>query len=375
MFRAEPPDSLATEYLRRARELDDRTPAVVAAVALAEFSPLGSGGVPADLPSLLEFVGSVAHPLLESAALDLATSVALEQGDLPTAARTARNRVAQLPDIADEPGAALEVKDAMRVAVFCCLGAGDLPDAERYGVAQGNLGCLFEQRDIADEETLAPAALAGHWESVLARGTSWLADWETAGRPAAAGRALGPSAVALTHGLRGDDAARARWLDVVAGIRGVPLANACRGTGYGELFDALLLLHRGNPAAALDVLTARTSAGIYVTVFRQWAAATAAEAAVLARSPDASAFLATARVRSAGNPIADALTQRAQALAHRGVGLPVIAEAFDRLGAPYQAWRTRALAGTPGDLRRLDRSSLKEPSPLKDTGSPSATGA
>ena len=369
MFRDDPPDSLATEYLRRARELDDRTPAVVAAVALAEFSPLGKGGVPADLASLLEFVGSVGNPLLESAALDLATSVALEQGDLPSAGRTARNRVAHLPDIADEPGAAVEVKDALRVAVFCCLGAGDLTDAERYAVAQGQLGCFSEQRDIADEETLAPAALAGHWRTVLAHSASWLADWEMAGRPIAPGRALGPTAVALTHGLRGDDAARAHWLDVVAGIRGVPAANACRGNGYGELFDALLFLHRGNPSAALDVLTAHTSAGIYVTVFRQWAAASAAEAAVLARSPDASAFLATARVRSAGNPIADALTQRAEALAHRGVGLPVIAEAFDRLGAPYQAWRTRALAGTPGDLSRLDRS------PLKGTGSAAATGA
>ena len=148
---------------------------------------------------------------------------------------------------------------------------------------QRDLPFLREQHDLADEELLAPAALAGDWAGVFGTGERFLRDWVAAGRPAAPGRGLGPAAVALAYGLRSDDAERERWLGVLAEIRSVPRADAARGSGYGEVFDAMVSLEQGRPDEALTILTGGTERGIFALVFRQWSLALRAEAAVLSR--------------------------------------------------------------------------------------------
>jgi hypothetical protein len=60
----------------------------------------------------------------------------------------------------------------------------------------------------------------------------------------------------MVHGLRGDDAARAGWLAILAAVRGVAEHDAVRGSGGGEVFEAIVLLDRGEAHAALDLLTA-----------------------------------------------------------------------------------------------------------------------
>jgi hypothetical protein len=56
------------------------------------------------------------------------------------------------------------------------------------------------------------------------------------------------------HGLRGDDDARAAWLDVVDALATPGLVLSTMH--FNEFFDALLLLHQGRAAAAMDVLSA-----------------------------------------------------------------------------------------------------------------------
>jgi hypothetical protein len=191
---------------------------------------------------------------------------------------------------------------------------------------------------------MAPAALAGDWPSVLTSGERFLDDWTAAGRPTAAGRGLAPAAMALAHGLRGEPDSRAAWLHVLAEIRGVRPAEAGRGSGYGELFDAMVLLHDGHAADAFKVLTADGDRGLYGAVFQQWTAAMTAEAAVLAGRDDAGSWLDVAARTGAGNPIASAVTARAAALrCADAVALAAVADRFERMGTTYQAERTRRL--------------------------------
>jgi hypothetical protein len=74
-----------------------------------------------------------------------------------------------------------------------------------------------------------------------------------------------------------------------------------------------------------------------------------AEAAVLAGSPHARDRAAAARGVVAGNPVATAIVERAEALLHDDEKrLLATADAFDAAGCPYQAARTRMLAGDGG---------------------------
>jgi hypothetical protein len=71
-----------------------------------------------------------------------------------------------------------------------------------------------------------------------------------------------------------------------------------------------------------------------------------AEAAVLARHPDAPGRLAGARTIVAGNPVTGAIVDRAEALLGDDRGrLLAAAAAFDAAGCRYQWARTLSLAG------------------------------
>ncbi|MDQ6656720.1 MAG: ATPase, partial [Actinomycetota bacterium] len=265
------------------------------------------------------------------------------------AARCARRRIDLLSGQSVDPVPGLELKDALHMAALTCIGAGDLELASRYGRQQRALAFLREQRDLAIEETLAPDALAGRWDSVLADADSFQADWVTAGGGTAPGRAIGPCAVAMVHGLRGEEAERQHWLDVVARIRGVPVDEATLDTGYGAVFDAILFLEHDRPEAAWAVLTREEAGSLwYRKLLCQWQAALLAEAAVLEGRPDAAHVCRRARAAAKGNPAAAALTDRAFAVAQRDpAALARIAQRFAELNVPYQARRTATLAGAP----------------------------
>ena len=361
MFAGPAPETMAASLLEEARALSVGRPRLRAAAQMVQLHRKE----PSDPQTRREAARAVeaAHRagdrIRESAALDLLTGIQLLAGQPVQAAGSARRRVDLLDGRPVEPAGALELKDALHMAVLTCVGAGDLPAATRYSQRQRALAFLREQHDLATEETLTPDALAGHWRAVLAGGELFLEGWDMAGRPAASGRAIGPCAVAMVHGLLGDDTARDHWLGVVAELRGVERADATRGTGYGELFDALVLLHGDRPDAALTVLDRQDGSQPlwYGQLLCQWRAALVAEAAVLAGHPDAPRRCADAERSCTGNPVTAALALRASAVAAGDSGsLVALAAQLSKDGAPYQAARTLILAG--GTYRAIGEARL-----------------
>jgi hypothetical protein len=149
----------------------------------------------------------------------------------------------------------------------------------------------------------------------------------------------------MIHGLRGDDAARATWQGIVDELGARPGGLL---VGYGAVFDATVLLHRGQAGAALERVAAEPEqVWKWVTwIWLHWYVALRAEAAVLAGHPDASDRLAAARVVVAGNPVAGAQVERAAALLDGDQErLLAAAAAFDAAGCPYQWARTLVFAG------------------------------
>ena len=91
-----------------------------------------------------------------------------------------------------------------------------------------------------------------------------------------------------------------------------------RKAGYGPTFDAIVLLHREQATLALERLAAEPdepAPSKWITwIWLHWHVALRAEAAVLAQDPHAPSQLAAASAVVAGNPIATAIVQRAEAL-------------------------------------------------------------
>jgi predicted ATPase/DNA-binding CsgD family transcriptional regulator len=285
--------------------------------------------------------GELAHA---SGLLDAIVSRHIEGGDLVTALTTCRRRLDLFESTTPGPHLALELKDAFHMTILTATGAGQLEAAAQLAEDHARLPFLRDEPDLALEEGIAPAALAGNWDVAINAGEAFLAGWARAGRPVAPGRALAPAALAMIHGLRGDEIERAAWLETLELIRGDDVAN--RPTGYDEIFAAIVELHHHRSDEAAHHLAMFQTDHYYGALFQHWHSALAAEAAVLAGHSDARFKVADAIAATEGNPVATALSRRARAL-HDGTTAEFesIAAELDDLGCPYQAARTLSLAG------------------------------
>ncbi len=352
MFAGPPAAGTVGLLLAEARRYAGGDPRAAAAVGSAEAQVASLSGTQAAEAAgrAVRLARQSGDPLLISAALDAATAGLMTQGDISAAAEIADERISTLPLLARDPRTALELKDALHTAIFTGVAAGHLRRSLDLAERHYSLPFLREERDLGGEDLLAPAALAGQWERVTALGEQWQRGWERAGRPVAPGRSLAPAAAALVHGLRGDDPFRIAWLAILAAIRGVDEEQAVPGSGCGEVFEAIVFLDRGQPHEAMSLLSgADDSRNSWSRqLWRQWTAALRAEAAVLARDPSADDHLAAARDAASRNPVALALSQRAEALA-RGdrVAVRATAATFAQAGYPYQESRTFFLADLP----------------------------
>ena len=334
----------------RARAGDD--PRAAAAIGSAGAQDPGLTGAQAAERAgrALRLARQAGDPLLISAAYDAVTAGLMTEGDIHGAAATAAERVSMLPPLGRDPRVAFELKDALHTAIFTGVAAGQVARSLDHAEQHYGLPFLREERDLGCEDLIAPAALAGQGDRALALGRQWRRGWEHAGRPVAVGRSMAPAAIAMVYGLRGDDAARAGWLAILAAVRGVAEHDAVRGSGCGEVFEAIVLLDRGEAHAALDLLAAATAgdSSWRTRLWHQWMAALRAEAAVLARTPDAARLVAEAEAAADRNPVAIALTRRAGALFRGDAdGALGTAAAFGQAGYPYQQARTLALAAAP----------------------------
>jgi predicted ATPase/DNA-binding CsgD family transcriptional regulator len=351
-----PPDDEVTALIDEARELAGGDPAAQAAVALAEAGVLsdafGAAQGPAgnDVPlttaraeQAVELARRTGDPLAESAALDALLGAQCWGGDTFAAAATARRRVALLSSTPDSPARTHELIDALGIAAEASLGAGDLPGARRWARQLADHPLLAEVGHRATSWLLVADALAGEDGEALTVSVRFLEAWQRAGSPPMS--FLGPAVagVAALHGIRGDDDAQREWGAILERLGTSPAQTH----GYGAVFDALVMLHRGRPDEALARLAPEPGdVWRWVTwIWLHWYVALRAEASVLAGSADARERLAGAREVVTGNPVATAIVERAEALLDKDQKrVLATAEAFDAAGCRYQAARTLTLA-------------------------------
>jgi predicted ATPase/DNA-binding CsgD family transcriptional regulator len=357
VFARLPPPEEATALLTRARRLAGDDPAAQAAVALAESGALGDAffadeAEPKTSPSetlalaerAVELARRLDDPLAECAALDALTGAQHQAGDVFAAAATARRRVGLLDAVAIGPGTADELIDAHLMAAETSIGVGDLRAARQWGRRLRDLPLLAEVGHFATSRLIIADALAGHATDVIPASRRFLDAWTQAGRPRAPSFGPTAAAVAMIHGVRGDQAARSEWLALIDQLG----ATSERRSGYRPTFDALALLHHGDARVALDRLGTEASApNKWLTwIWLHWHVALRAEAAVLAAHSDAAHYVTAAGPIVAGNPVATAIVDRAAALLHDDhERILSIAPTFATAGCPYQQARTLILAG------------------------------
>jgi hypothetical protein len=235
--------------------------------------------------------------------------------------------------------------DAFQMASQCALSAGDLRAAHRLGEGLCDLPFYREEDHLATSRLIVVGLLSGAWDEALELSELFRAGWVRAGRPIAGNLRTAPYAVATVHALRGDEETRAAWMEVVATLQtpGRPLV----ALHFGEFFDALVLLHRGQAteAAALLADPPEEFRNHYNGMWRAWYSSAWAEAAVLAGLPDAADRVARAVLMSEGNPVAQAVVRRAGALLAGDADLSGTAAALRSLGARYQWARTLVMLG------------------------------
>jgi hypothetical protein len=273
--------------------------------------------------------------------------------DVAEAVRTAGRRLELLDTLAVGPLTGFEFADGYLMAAEVDLAAGDLPGAAAHADALAGLPFYRHEDHLAMSRRLLVDALAGHFDDVVRTGERFRASWERAGRPVAPNLARAPYAVAMVHGMRGDDERRAAWvhLTIDLGADSERLAGCQRG--WPPVFDGLLALHRNDPVAAVRRLAAdidepELSQSWDFVTWRPWYAALWAEAAVLGRYPDAAARVERSRHAARDNPIATAIVERAAAITTGDRETLVrLATTFAQLGCPYQQARTGRIAAGP----------------------------
>jgi predicted ATPase/DNA-binding CsgD family transcriptional regulator len=345
----------AVSLIDSARQLAGGDPAAQVAVALAEAGVLSDafgalqGPVDNDVPQTLAraeravaLARRTGDPLAESAALDALLGAQSWAGDTFASAATARRRIALLTSTPDSPIRTHELLDALGEATEASLGAGDLPHARQWARDLADHPFLAEVGDRATSWLLMVDALAGNVDEVVAASARFREAWQRAGRPARPYLRPAAAGVAMIHGLRGDHQAQRTWNEILDRL------GPAHTFGHQAVFDGLLMLHRGRADEALERMAPEPQqVWRWVTwIWLHWYVALRAEAAVLTDSPGAAGRVAEARRIVAGNPVAEAMVERAGALLDSDEERLVnAAAALDAAGCPYQSARTLLLAG------------------------------
>jgi predicted ATPase/DNA-binding CsgD family transcriptional regulator len=285
---------------------------------------------------------------LEDAALDLLTALHLKLDDIPAAVDTVRRRDVVIASLPMEAANGFEHSDHCLYACEVLLAAGDLPGAAAYAERLARLPFNRDEDHLGLARRLKVDALAGHFDAVLRDAERFRLSWERVGRPVVPNLGSCAHAVAMVHGILGNDEGRAQWTQLTRDLLGGQPAMSA--AAWEPTFDAIVDLHHRRFDAALSRLSleiddAETWWHAGLTMYRPWYAAVWAEAAVLARRDNALSRIARARPAAKDNPIASAMVERAAALAARDLpAVEHLTATFAALGCPYQEARTHVLA-------------------------------
>ena len=350
LMSSQPAPGEADALIAQGWSLADGDPAAEARLLIAEAFNTRQEDPAVDgiVDRALALARSIGDPMAESAALDQLTSVQLARGQIRDAAANASRRTELLAPLPVTATTGFEFFDGFVMAAECAVAIGDLPAARGMAERLRDLPFYREEGHLATSRLILVTVLAGDLTEALGLAERFRDGWERAGRPRAGNLSPGAYAAATAYGLRGEERQRAAWLGIVDALEtpGRPMPKV----HVGEFFDALLLLHRGLPTQAAQLMTTPPEqlTDWYSGLWRPWYGALWAEAAVLNGDDDAAARLPRARIASAGNPIASAIVDRAEALADPNgdrAGLAAAATALQDAGCRYQWARTLVMMG------------------------------
>ncbi len=288
-------------------------------------------------------------PVTENVALDDLAAVYLARGEIRAPLAKSLRRIDLLTPLPLTAMTGLEMSDALNMAAECAIAAGDFPIAREMAERARDLPFHREEGHLATARLIVVTVLAGDWDEAVALAQRFREGWDRAGRPRVGNLTRAAYAAATVHGLRGDDDLRTQWLGIVDDLTtpGRPLS----AIHVGEFFDALLLLHRGQPERAMLQLDTPPEhfREWHNGMWRPWYAALWAEAAVLTGRDDAPARIHRARWSTLDNPIAAAIVDRAAVLGRPGApdrdALLATAAVFEAAGCHYQWARTLVILG------------------------------
>lgn len=339
--------------LARCDQLADGSPHALAALAVARA---GRDEVPRSrqhVEQALAMATAAGDELLIDAALDTACILELEQRDLAAAADIVKRRRNAFGKVPVDARTGMDHSDLWLMASHIEQASGRLDQARRDAARLAGLPFLRDQSHVARTRQIEVEVLAGDFDAALRLGESFEAGWRRAGRPRTNYLAGPAYAIAAVHGLKQQPAERDHWLDLArAMIRDSDTLSDSTAL-WPAVFDSLVLLHRNDYQAALDRLDLDVddisrSCSWLQALWLPWYAALWAEAAGLARVPDAHERLRRATTAARGNDTAQAIITRTEAvISGRFDELPAIAKRLMDHGAVYQADRTIALGTVP----------------------------
>jgi hypothetical protein len=308
---------------------DDLAVATNIALATAWVCPDGRHAPESDIASeALGLARRIDDPVLISTGLDAAACAAEADGQLKEYARLSAERLTLLDRLPrHDPRVGGEVADTYHMATEAALAAGELPRALASAVASVDDKTTEGQDYFAANHLIIPLALQGKFDDVVDQSKVMQGGWERAGRPRAGW--MGPSffAVAMVHGLRGDDDAYQDWRD-----RAEAVCLPKHDNTFSQYADARVSVHLGDldRALAIDGSEHRGS-------FRPFALAMSAEVAVLTGARDARERLAAVGPLVEANDFAAAQLMRATGILHQDPDALAQAVAmWERIGARFE---------------------------------------
>ncbi|MBV9847355.1 MAG: hypothetical protein JOZ47_20135 [Kutzneria sp.] len=315
-FRTEIPVRRLRELVDRATAAADRNdPDVAARLACAKAWTAGPELLAPD-PELAGAAVAAARaagdPVLLSAALDAARTVAVNAGHTRKAHEITGERLALLDALNPiEPHHAVEIDDAHGLGCLDAVAAGDLPAAgAAAGLVQGLPGDAVY---LTASKTIPALVLSGELDRAARLAEEMWESWRRAGRPPAFWMQATAHFVALAHGLRGDRDNLRRWRERAADTEAFGhRAFQARLRPLAVFVDARVAIHLGEFDRA-DTIVGRVHGDTLTGRYLPFAHAAAAELAVVARLPDAAARVAAAARTADDNDWAAACLLRAAA--------------------------------------------------------------
>lgn len=347
------PKGETDDLLARARDLGAGDPTVDAAVAVAQVSRGDRPRSVVDCEDAVVLARDAGDPLLVDTALDEVCAAQLEAGELTVALETVRERLRGMAKVPVDVVSGMDHADVHLMAAHACLAAGLLTEGRRHADALAALPFLREEPQIGLARQLELGALAGSFDDVVSQAGAFRTSWEGAGRPVVNNFAPASYAVAMVLGVLGDDQGRAEWTAITRRVAREP--GRCDDPTFiwPAVLDGLYLLHRDETGRAADLLNfgpdeVPGGPRWHQRLWLPWYAGLWAEVGALTAVADLDDRLARAATAARGNDVAGLLVERAALLASGDTpALTALAGRFELLASPYQAQRTRWLAGPP----------------------------